>query len=144
MPDFINYDLLENDFKNAVVAQSLGFTKVFVDASERDFIYDNMPLLDIRFKVADPQAVTNATYYTDLTIECEIASYSFTSREEAAKLRNNLVNALQRFIKDHPRFSSTLETTLIGRVDFGTGEDKAQGAHVAGAVLEFHPQLYTE
>lgn len=144
--DFIDYNLLEADFKAAVLAQpqALGFKQVFTDASERDFIYDNMPLLDIRFKVADPTAITNATYYTIITMECEVAAYSFQSREEAAKLRGELVNKLQKFVKDNPRWSAQLETTTIGRADFGTGESKAEGAFVAGAVLEFHPQLYTE
>ena len=146
MTDFIDYELLQYDLQAAVVAQtaSLGFKKVFVNASERDFNYDNMSLLDIRIKQADPEAITNATYYTDITLEGEVCAYSFQSREEAAKLRGELVNALQRFVKDNPRFSSQLETTIIGRVDFGTGESKAEGAFVAGAVLEFHLKIYTE
>lgn len=144
MSDFIDYEGINNDFKAGVESANLGFLKVFVNASDRDFLYDNMPMLDIRIKSADPNAVTNTTYYTDILIEAEVVAYSFTSREEAAKLRGELVNKLQLFVKNNPRFSSQLETTFIGRAEFGTGESKAEGAFVAGAVLEFHPQLYTE
>lgn len=144
MSDFIDYDQLLEDFKTAIESQSLGFKQVLIDASDRDFIYDNMPLLDIRIKEADPTAITNATYYTTMILEAEVCAYSFTSRREAAKLRGELVNKLQLFVKQHPRWSAQLETTIIGKASFGTGESKAEGAFVAGAVLEFHPQLYTE
>lgn len=146
MSNFIDYNQLELDFQTAIknASQSLGFKQVLRNASDRDFVYDNMPLLDIRFKTVEPQPITNATYYTTGVIEAEVVAYSLISREEAAKLRGELVNALQRFVKDNPRWSSQLETTIIGRVDFGTGESKAEGAFVAGAVCEFHPTIYTE
>lgn len=144
MADFINYDQITTDFEAAVNGANMGFKTVLVDAMDRDFIIENMPLLDIRVKRAAPEPITNQTYYSDLTIEAEICAFDLTNRREAAKLRNDLANALQRFFKDHPRFSSLVDTTFVGQADFGTGESKAEGAFVAGAVLEFHPKLYAE
>lgn len=141
---FIDYDQILVDFQNAVTAANLGFQKVLLDANDRDFVISNMPLLDLRVKRVVPQAVTNATYYGDMTIEAEICAFDLADRRKAAKLRNDLTNALHGLVKANPRFSANLNTTLIGQVDFGTGESKAEGAYVAGAVLEFHPQLYTE
>lgn len=146
MADFINYDQITTDLEAAVKAApgQLGFAQVLVDAMDRDFIIENMPLLDIRVKRAVPEPITNQTYYSDLTIECEICAFDLTNRREAAKLRNDLANALQRYLKDNPRFSGLVDTTFIGQADFGTGESKAEGAFVAGAVLEFHLKLYAE
>lgn len=146
MADFINYDQITTDLEGAVKGQpgQLGFAQVLVDAMDRDFVIENMPLLDIRVKRAVPEPITNQTYYSDLTIECEICAFDLTNRREAAKLRNDLANALQRYLKDNPRFSGLVDTTFIGQADFGTGESKAEGAFVAGAVLEFHLKLYAE
>lgn len=144
MADFIDYDQILTDLQTAVQSASLGFKSVFVDGDDHDFLIGNMPLLDLRIKRVVPQANTNTQYYSDLTIEAEVCAFDLTNRREAAKLRNDLTNALQRYVKDHPRFSSRVDTTLVGGGDFGTGESAKEGAFVAGAVLEFHPQLYTE
>lgn len=141
---FVDYNQLTEDFQAAVQAADLGFTTVFCNANDRDFVITQMPLLDIRVKRIDPEPITNATYYSDLTIEAEICAHDMTNRREAAKLRDGLTNALQRFVKDNPRFSGFVDTTFIGQGNFGTGESKNEGAFVAGAVLEFHVKFYTE
>lgn len=146
MTDFVDTEGLLEDFRTLIEAQplSLGFQKVFLNASDVDFLFSNAPLLDLRIRRGKPVPTTNATYYTTLLLEAEIVVYSMTSREEAAKLRSSLTNELQRLVKNNPRFSAGLETTIVGDFEFGTGESKAEGAFVAGAVLEFYPQLYTE
>jgi hypothetical protein len=142
--DFIDYDQIQLDFQAAVEGANLGFESVLLDANDRDYLIDKMPLLDIRIKGMAPEGITNATYYTDITLECEVCAYSLVSRREAAKIRSDLTNKLQRFVKDNPRFGGNIETTFIGQGTFGSGESKSEGAFVAGAVLEFHVQLYSE
>lgn len=146
MAFFIPYSQICDDLQAAFKAEpTLAAVKtVAVDAMDRDFIFENMPLLDIRVKRAEPEPVTNATYYSDLTLEVEVCVYDMTNRGEAARIRNDLTNAIQLFVKANPRFSSSLETTIVGQVDFLTGESKAEGAFVAGATLELHPKIYTE
>ena len=144
MTDFVKYDTLLADFQAAVQGANLGFKQVLIDANDRDFIFNNMPLLDLRVKRSLPEPVTNQTYYTEVTVEAEVTVFDMTNRREAAKLRNDLTNALQRYVKDHPRFSGIVETVVIGQVDFLTGESKAEGAFVAGAVCQFQARLYTE
>jgi hypothetical protein len=50
MTTFVDYNQLQDDFKTAVEGGSLGFKTVLEDANLRDFLFDNMPLLDIRVK----------------------------------------------------------------------------------------------
>lgn len=149
MADFIKYRQILLDFKAAaatVTGPDTGkqFKQVFTNADERDFRYDNMPLLDVRWKRILPEPITNMTYYTDMTLEAEICVGDMTSRDECATIRDDLTNALQRYFKDHPRFSANVDTTFVGQTDFGTGESKSEGAFVAGAVLQFHIKLETE
>lgn len=143
MTTFVDYVTIVDDLKNAVSAASLGFATVFANANDRDFSFQNTPLLDLRVKQANPTAITNRSYFTDLTIEAEIMAYSMTGRRDAAIMRDGLTNALQEFVRDNPRFSGFVDTTYIGQVNFGTGESKNDGAFVAGAVCEFHAQFET-
>lgn len=146
LPDLFDYEGLQNDFQALVDANNvdLGFAKVFQDANMRDFLTTNMPILDIRQHDADPQATTNETYYNQIVIECEICCYSLVSRREAAKMRNQLVDKLQRLVKNNRRFSAGIESTTLGRVVFAVGETKDQGNFVAGATLAFNVFLYAE
>jgi hypothetical protein len=148
MAEFIDYDQILLDFvavaKTVTGAAGEQFKHVDHDLDARDFIISNMPLLDVRVKRALPEPITNTTYYSDLTVEAEVCAFDMTSRAECATIRNHLVSALQRYLKDHPRFSGVVDTTFVGQADFGTGESKDEGAFVAGAVLQFHIKLYTE
>jgi hypothetical protein len=146
MADFINFDQICLDLQTGVqqAPSQLGFANVFVDANDRDYVFQNFPLLDIRVKRMDPQQITNQTYYSDVTLEAEIVAQSMTNRAEAAKLRYDLLNALCRYLKDNPRFSGLVDDTAIGQANFVTAESKTDGAFVAGVVLEFHPKIYTE
>lgn len=146
--EFIDYDQILVDF--CVVARTVTgksgeqFKHVDKNLDARDFVINNMPLLDVRVKRILPEPITNMTYYSDLTVEAEICAFDMTSRAECATMRDHLASALQRYLKDHPRFSGSVDTTLVGQADFGTGESKDEGAFVAGAVLQFHIKLYTE
>jgi hypothetical protein len=142
--DFIDYDQIQLDFQAAVEGANLGFESVLLDANDRDYLIDNMPLLDIRFKTMEPQADHQCHLLHGIVMECEVVRLFLYFPREAAKLRGELVNALQRFVKDNPRWSSAARNHNNRARHFGTGESKAEGAFVAGAVLEFHPQLYTE
>lgn len=144
MADFINYTQVLTDMKNAVDAANLGFKETFTDASDLDFRYDNMPMLDLRVRRAVPQAVAGQTYYSDILVEAEIAAYSMTSRSKCATMRNDLTNALQRFFQVNPRFGAYVDSTLVGEVQFEVGETKAQGEYIAAAVATFHVLFYSE
>lgn len=144
MADFINYTQVLADMKAAVDGADLGFKSTHTDASDVDFRYDNMPMLDLRVRRAVPTAVAGQTYYSDITVEAEIAAFSMTSRSKCATMRNDLTNALQRFFQENPRFGAYVDSTLVGAVEFEVGETKAQGEFVAAAVATFHVLFYSE
>lgn len=141
---FIDYDTIITDCKAVVDSGSLGFKKVMIDAMDRDGLYDNMPLLDLRIRRSTPDALGGQNYYADITVEAEITTFDMTSLREAAKMRNDLLGKLQKFLQQNPHFSSASDTVLIGNSEFGTGEDPKTGAFLAAVVADFHIKLYAD
>lgn len=155
MTNFINYSQILTDFRNSLAGATLinglafavkadGTPAVFKNAQDTDFDYVNMPMADCRIRRADPENTAGQTYYSDITVEVEIACFDMTSRDKCATMRDDLTNAVQRFFQGNPHFSAFVDTVQVGAVDFEVGETKAQGEFVAAAVAQFHVKLYTE
>lgn len=143
MTDFIDYDLITLDMAAAIRANVSGFKKVIEDASDRDFVVANMPLADVRVRRAIPIDEGGRNYWTDVVMEVELGAFDMTNRRDAAKIRNDLANAVQRYFQVNPRFSGAVDTTLVGNGEFATTESTAQGAFVAAAILQFIVKIYT-
>lgn len=140
----IDYDLITLDMQATVIAGNLGFKKVLADASDTDFVFENLPMADVRFKRAIPNATGGNNYYTAVVMEIEIGANDMTSRRSSAKIRNDLIKALQELFQNNPRFSSSVDTTIIGNVECPNIETDDQGAFIASAVLEFHVMVYSQ
>jgi hypothetical protein len=142
---FVDYSLLLEDAKAAVEAANLGFDKVFRNASDRDYVIENMPMLDLRMKRSLPEPLAGRVNYVQVVIEAEVATFDLTNRDKAAKMRDDLTSILQRFFQVNPRFSASIDTVTIGPTDFETGEDLGdQGAFAASAVTEINAFLYKD
>ncbi len=140
---FVDYSLILDDAKAAVKAASLGFAKVKTNANDRDYVIENMPLLDLRIRRALPEALAARNNYVQVVIEAEIATFDLANRDKAAKMRDDLTSILQRFFQVNPRFSAGIDTVVIGPTDFETGEALGdQGAFAASAVTEINAFLY--
>lgn len=150
MTVFVDYAQILLDFQTMLAAAGLVDTNsraltVFKNADDVAFEYGNMPMADCRFRRNVPALVTiGQSYYCDLTIEVEIATYSMTSRDKCATMRDDLTGKIQRFFQQNPRFSAAIDSTIVGAVEFETTETKAQGEFVAAAVAQFHIQLYSQ
>ncbi len=150
MTVFIDYRTILTDLQALIIASNTVYdvtdpTKlkdVLLNANDRDWNPQNMPMLDLRLKRVIPDARSNA-YYAEVIVEAEIAVFDLTSRDEAATIRENLANSLQRLIQTNPRFSAMCDDTLIGVAEFGVGESKQEGAFMAGAVLDFRVFVYS-
>lgn len=144
MTDFIPYDTILDDMVNLVQTNVTSFELVKKDCNDTDFVMSNMPLCDIRIKRLIPENTGQQNYYSQVVVEIEIGTFDLSSREEAAKLRNDLTNAVQRLFQTNPRFGAAIESTQIGPAEFETGESEKEGAFVAGAVLQINVFLYSD
>ena len=140
----IDYDQITIDMAASIRTASLGFKKVIEDAGDTDFVFENCPLADVRFKRAIVQSTGQRNTWTDVIMEVEIGAYDVTNRRASAKIRNDLIQALQRHFQVNPRFSASVDTTMVGNVEAESVEDDKQGAFIASAVCEFHVMVYTE
>jgi len=141
----INYDQIVLDAAASIrnASSQLGFKKVFADASDTDFMFENTPLADVRFKRAVPVDQGGNIYYTAVVLEVEIGANDMTSRRASAKIRNDLIQAVQAHFRANLRFSGAIDTTLIGPVECEIIETDDQGAFIASAILEIHALVYT-
>jgi hypothetical protein len=143
MTTFGNYTQVLTDMVAAIQNANLGFAKVFKNASDIDCEYNNMPMCDVRMKRAIPQLVSlPSNYYVELIVEIEVGAFHMTSRDQAAIMRDNLVDAVQALFRQTPRFGGYVEDTIVGAVEFETGENAAQGEFVAAALAQFHVKFY--
>lgn len=143
MTDFIDYDLITRDMAAAIKANVTGVKEVFADANDWDFVVANMPMADVRVRRTIPSDEGGRNYWTDVVMEVELGAFDMTNRRDAAKIRNDLANAVQRYFQDNPRFSGAVDTTLVGNGEFATTESTDQGAFVAVAILQFNVKVYT-
>lgn len=142
MTDFIDYDTILDDMVNLISANVPGFKKAMKDANDRDFVVSNMPFCDVRMKRVIPDNTGQQNYYSTVVVEVEVATFDLSSRQEAAKLRNDLTNAVQRLFQTNSRFGAAVDATQVGPAEFETGESEKEGAFVAGAVLQFNVFVY--
>jgi hypothetical protein len=139
--EFIDYDQILNDF--VVVARTVTgksgeqFKHVDKNLDARDFIISNMPLLDVRWKRVLPEPITNTTYYSEATLEAEICAFDMTSRAECATIRDHLASALQRYLKDHPRFLAASIRRSWGRLTSALEKAKTKGLSWLGLSSSF-------
>lgn len=143
MTDFVDYDLITLDMAAAIRANVTGVKKVFADANDWDFVVESMPMVDVRMRRLIPEALGGRNYWVDAVMEVEVGAFDMTNRRDAAKIRNDLVNAIHRYFQVNPRFSGAVDTVIIGNGEFATTESTDQGAYVAVAVLLFNVKLYS-
>lgn len=142
MTNFVDYDMILDDMVNLIKAQVSGFKEVRKDSNDRDFTVTNMPLADVRIKRVLPENTGQQNYYNQIVIEVEICTFDLSSRQEAAKLRNDLTNGVQRLFQTNSRFGAAVDATQVGQAEFETAESEKEGAFMAVAVLQFNVFVY--
>lgn len=107
--------------------------KVFLEATARDLVYDNMPMINIRLSsgVMEPRSLPNGYHFTGL-FEIDVHTYDFTNFVSAATVRDRILNELQLLIQKNSRFHADLDTSMISRqIGFGAAEIEGAQGHVA-------------
>lgn len=112
------------------------------DLMTRDFVFDNMPLADVRLATGDQQALAGQRYYSTILLEIEIAAFDLRDKAEAAKIRNELLARTQRLIVENPHYGATWDSVILGHVDFIAAENTKEG-FAASAVMQVQVNVYT-
>lgn len=141
---FVEYDQIQDDLVAYMKLATSGFQFITRDAGDVDFNFANFPILDIRMLNIQPEVRAGNQYYVQTVLEFEVAAVDFSSRLEAAKIRNQLMNEVHAAIQQNRRFSSFIDATIIGPVEFEIVEDEKQGAFVASAVGQLWLYSYAQ
>ena len=123
---------------------NLGFKKTFIEAMERDIIFDHCPLINIRMTQADenPSSVPN-DYYMYLTFEIDVITFSLRSFKEAVTLRSSLLGAAQDAVQKNSRFHGDVNESRLGpQVKFGALTTEGAGAQFALATFAVTCGIY--
>jgi hypothetical protein len=143
MTDFIDYDQILDDFVALIQAQVPEFASVGKNMPDRDFHMGNMPACDVRLGGIVPELTSiDNTYWTQVVLSCDIGAVDLSGYDEAATMRQDLLNKFHRAIQTNTRFSASVDTTVIGPVEFELAQDEKQGCFVAAAVAQVFVYCY--
>jgi hypothetical protein len=144
MTDFVAYDQILDDFVTLIRAQVPEFASVGKNMSDRDFHMGNMPACDVRLGGIVPDLTGQNNYYVQVVISCDIGALDLSGYDEAATMRQTLLNKLHRAVQTNPRFSGSVDTSVVGPVEFEFAQDEKQGAFVAAAVAQIYAYVYAD
>jgi hypothetical protein len=139
MTDFVDYAQIMDDFVTMIQAQVPDFATVGANLPDRDFHMGNMPACDVRLAAINPELTSiDNTYWVQVVLSCDIGALALSGYNEAAIMRQDLLNKFHRAVQTNPRFSASVDTTMIGPVEFELAQDEKQGCFVAAAVAQVY------
>lgn len=141
---FLDYDQVVDDLVTLLTAQVTGAEKIGRDLDETDFVFPNYPMIDCRALRVAPELTGQQNYWVDFVIEIEIVAHDLSSRQEAVRLRNGLLNQVQEAVRQNPRFGASNESCILGPVEFATEQTPENGAFVAAAVAQIVVKVYSQ
>lgn len=144
MAQFINYDQILDDLVTLIQANVAGLNFVGKDIQDIDYNKGNVPFCDVSLLSINPAIRAGQDYYTEIVIQLIIYNTDLHSRSQAAMIRNNLVSEVQDTIRRNPRFSSNIESTILGVVDLAIGESEEQGWTAAAANMQISVFVFTD
>lgn len=144
---FIDYSQILDDVKTLISSQISGASKPFkmvgTNLMTRDFNFQNMPLCDVRLGTADPQALAGQNYYSAVLLELEIAAFDLRSKDDAARIANELLALAQRALIENAHFGASWDSIILGHVDFITAENDKEG-FAASVVAQVTINVYSD
>jgi hypothetical protein len=144
----VGYNQILIDLVTLTRASIADFLLVGKNLSDRDYNDASMPICDFRVLRSEPVNIGRQDYDVTLTVEFEIAVHSLNSRDDAATIRDGLVSQLQDLARDNSRFGATVDSTILGPVEFATGESvderNSQGAFVASAIGQLNVRVISQ
>lgn len=148
---FIDYFQIQEDLQVVLIAgPSDGYTdkpkEVFIEAMEREAIFDNMPFINIRLVEGEREIRSIPDgYYSHIIFEIDIITFNFTHFKEAAQLRDSLMGEAEKSIQENSRFSANIETsTLVPSMKFGAGTAEGAGGHIATGTFTLDVEVSVE
>jgi hypothetical protein len=144
MTDFVDYDQILDDLVVLLQAQVPELKYVAKNMPDHQRHSANMPGCDVTLNSIVPTLTGQNNYYTQVVIDLDIGVEDLSGWDEAATIRNDILNKVHRAIQTNPRFSGIIETSVIGPVEFERLQDEKQGLNLATAVAQIYAYVYAD
>jgi hypothetical protein len=144
MTDFVNYNQILDDLVTLIQANVPELAYVAKNMPDHQRHSGNMPGCDITLGAIVPDLIGQNNYWTQVIIECDICAEDLSGFDEAATMRQTILNKLHRAVQTNPRFSGVIETSVVGPVEFERLQDEKQGLNLASAVAQIYVYIYAD
>ncbi len=132
------------EFDDVMLSLSTSIKLVKKEADERDYVFHNMPLVDVRLKDSQNEVRAGRDYYVFVTFEVQITTFDLSDFNEAATLRDTILSAVVDVVRNNANFSSQLETSRIGLISFSNAKDEDSGAFMSAATVEVIAEAFID
>lgn len=140
---WIDFNTMEDDLVTLLQGVS-DVELVKKECDERDYNFSNMPLIDVRLRNSTPEVRTGQNYYVFVTFEVQVTTHDLSGFNEAATLRDTILSEAIDTVRNNAAFSSTIETSKIGPVEFSNAKDEGSGAFMSAATFEVIAETYVD
>lgn len=135
---WLDYNTIQDDLVNLLTANvTVAGHDITVkkEADERDYAFQNMPLIDVRLAEDNPEIKAGRDYYVFGTFEIQVTTYDLSDFNEAATLRQTVLKLVIETLIANAAFASSIATSKIGPTQFSSAKDENSGAFMSAATL---------
>lgn len=141
---WVNFNTIQDDLVALIAANVPAAELVKKEADERDYVFSNMPLIDVRLTEGNPEIRAGRDYYVFTTFEVQVTTHDLSGFDEAATLRDTVLSDTIDVIRNTANFSANLESSRIGQVQFSNAKDENSGAFMAAATVEIQTETFVD
>lgn len=141
---WFDYNTVQDDLVALIVANVTTAEKIMKEADERDYAFNNMPLVDVRLTESQPEIRAGRDYYVFVTFEVQVTAHDLSGYSDAATLRDTVLGDVIETIRQNANFSASLETSRIGPTSFSNAKDEQSGAFMAAATVEVQAEAFID
>lgn len=141
---WLNYNTIQDDLVSLLSAGVSSAKVVKKEADERDYSFASMPLIDVRLKSSNPEIRAGRDYYVFVTFEVQISVFDLSSFADAAEVRHSVLSSAIDTVRNSANFSSVIETSRIGQIEFQGVKDEKSGAFMSGVTFEVITESFVD
>lgn len=119
---------------------------IFIEMMDRDLLYNNMPLVNIRLADAEVPLITIPNgYYPQPIFSIDIISFDLSEFRKAARVRDNVLKVCLAALQANRAFSNIIQTSRIDpNITFSAGVPEQGGGNIAVATFRVRAEAYAD
>ena len=141
---WVSFNTIQSDLVTLLSNNVSGAKLVKKEADERDYAFHAMPLIDVRLSNSNNEVRAGRDYYVFVTFEVQVTAHDLSGYDEAATLRDTILADAIDTVRNNASFSSEIETSRVGVVEFSNAKDDDTGAFMAAVTFEVITESFVD